>query len=469
MNTFYRSKHRWKLVLLVLALVLTLAACGPADEAAKETAQPTEAATPTPEGKPTVTIDAPPTGGEVVLGNMVFVQSTASDIAGVARIDLTVDGVLVRSDSAPEPGGQPTFAVLQGWQPVSAGTFLVTVTAYRADGTASDPATIALSVVESSDQVTNPVQQPGAAQAMTGVGSGGGGGSGPCTAITNTNLNMRGGPGTAYSPMVVLPLGTAVPITGRNEDSSWYQVSYNGAPGWVSAPYIYRTGDCSAVQVAAYDPPPAGGGGGGAAATATTYYTPTATYTPGGPTVTPTFTYTPTATYTATATLPPGVTPTVTYTPSYTPTATATQAGPTPTFTPSYTPTTAPAAPVAPPDPNFNDPLNIPLDTTASVTDFVSYPDGDTEDRVRWDIIGMNQNPSLSGGRARLVIAVSCFGTGTQNIQFFTGGQTFSCGQTIVDREVTYDSRTGQVTITAVAGTGTYVQWVLTGTATRVP
>jgi hypothetical protein len=37
-----------------------------------------------------------------------------------------------------------------------------------------------------------------------------------------------------------------------------------------------------------------------------------------------------------------------------------------------------------------------------------------------------------------------------------------------VDREVTNDSRTGQVTITAVGGSGTYVQWVLTGTATRV-
>jgi cysteine-rich repeat protein len=122
----------------------------------------------------------------------------------------------------------------------------------------------------------------------------------------------------------------------------------------------------------------------------------------------------------------------------------------------------------APPDANFNSPLNIPLDSTASVTDFVSYPGGDHQDKVRWDIIGMNPNSSLSGGRARLTIAVSCFGSGIPNVQFFTGGQTFSCGQTIVDREVTYDSRTGQVTITAVGGANTYVQWVLTGTATRV-
>lgn len=163
-----------------------------------------------------------------------------------------------------------------------------------------------------------------------------------------------------------------------------------------------------------------------------------------------------TATYTPTT----GPSPTATYTP--------TVGGPTVTYTPSYTPTTQPAAQVAPADANFNNPLTIPLDNTASVTDFVSYPGGDTQDRVRWDISGMNSNSSLSGGRARLILAVSCFGTGTDNVTFFTGGQTYTCGQTIVDREVTYDSRTGQVTITAVAGEGTYVQWVLTGTATRV-
>jgi hypothetical protein len=98
----------------------------------------------------------------------------------------------------------------------------------------------------------------------------------------------------------------------------------------------------------------------------------------------------------------------------------------------------------------------------------VSFPDGDTEDRVSYRVNGMNPNVAFSGGRARLIIAVSCFGTGTQNIQFFTGGQTYSCGQTVVDREVTFDSNTSSVLITAVAGQNTYVQWVLTGTATRI-
>jgi uncharacterized protein YraI len=247
---------------------------------------------------------------------------------------------------------------------------------------------------------------------------------------------------------VIVP-GDSYTVTGRNADSSWFQINHPGGAGWVAASVTQRSGDCGNVPLAA-SPPTASG------ATATP--TPTGSVTP---TRTPTATQ-PSGTQEATQPSQPSATvpqPTATFT------YTATQAS-TATYTPSYTPTVP--APTAPPDANFNNPLNIPLDSTASVTDFVSYPGGDREDRVRWDITGMNPNSSLSGGRARLILAVSCFGTGTQNITFFTGGQTYSCGQTIIDREVTYDSRTGQVTITAVAGEDTYVQWVLTGTATRV-
>jgi len=297
----------------------------------------------------------------------------------------------------------------------------------------------------------------------------------PCVVYFSSPVNVRPGPGTQYAP----PLGTAqtgttLTATGHNGDYSWYQVEYAGQYGWVAL-FVNGTeaqGDCTGLQIASDpgSPPP----------TDSTPYTatpsPTYTYTPGGPTVTPvpptaTYTpsYTPTATYTPGGPTPTNVPPTATYTYTFTPTqTTAAPVQPTATYTPSYTPTTPPAAQQAPPDANFNSPLNIPLDNTASVLDFVSYPDGDTIDRVRFDITGMNQNASLSGGRARLVIAASCFGQGTGNITFFTNGQTFSCGQTLVDREVTYNSRTGTITIEAIGGTSTYVQWVLTGTATRV-
>ncbi|MBN1201713.1 MAG: SH3 domain-containing protein [Anaerolineae bacterium] len=314
--------------------------------------------------------------------------------------------------------------------------------------------------------------------------------SGACEVAFSGAVNLRSGPGLEYDPpLSTVPAGSTLPVTGKNTTGTWWQVNYNGTVGWVSGlvPATQVQGDCGAVPVAS-----------GTGASSPTY-TPSYTYTPGGPTLTytpttdgPTYTYTPSytptldgPTYTYTPSYTPSMTytpggPTLTYTPSYTPTTeqpvytptytyTPTQemVAPTVTYTPSYTPTTPPAAQLAPSDANFNAPLNIPLDNTASVLDFVSYPQGDTEDRVRFDITGMNPNVSLSGGKARLVIAASCFGEGTDQVTFFTGGQTFYCGQTLVDREVTADSRTGQVTITAVGGEGTYVQWVLTGTATR--
>ena len=312
-------------------------------------------------------------------------------------------------------------------------------------------------------------------------------------------VNIRSGPGTASSVIGQLLPGNYLGVVGYYPatDGFWYAVEYGVLQGWVAGGVVQVTGPCTGLQI--IDPlaatstttvTPTGTLTTTVTYTPTITYTPSLTYTPGGPTVTPTATYTSTATYTATYTPTFTRTPTLTHTPipgaptatnTYTPTATSTYtpsftpSPPGPTYTPSFTPTATytptPPFPSAPPDANFNSPLNIPLDSTASTTDFVSYPDGDVEDRVRYDVTGMNPNASLSGGRARLIITASCFGTGTAFIQFFTGGQTFSCGQTIVDREITADSRTGQVTITAVgapANGATYVQWVLTGSATRI-
>lgn len=331
----------------------------------------------------------------------------------------------------------------------------------------------------------------------------------PLCVVLVPSLNLRGGPGLNYDPpLTTLQSGTRLIPLARNSTASWVrvQVEGGGSTGWVSAgtQFIACSVSLQTLPVGAIPPtytPTATSIATGAAPTATPTWTATHTPTPSGPTptpggpptATPTVTASPTAsptgmptgtptgTATAAATGTPMQETTATHTPTHTPapsgtpeeeptatptsTPTATES-PAPTSTPTETPTAS--VPVAPPDPNFNAPLSVPLDSTASTTDFVSYPGGDTEDRVRYDVSGMNPNTALSGGRARLIIAVSCFGTGTQHLQFFTGGQTFSCGQTIVDREVTADSDTGTITITAVGGAATYVQWVLTGTATRI-
>lgn len=253
------------------------------------------------------------------------------------------------------------------------------------------------------------------------------------------SVNARSGPGTAYDVIGSMPANTPLAVLGVNSASGWYVLRLvDGTEAWVRGDLFQLSGDCTTVPEA--DAP---------ALNADVQPTDA----PAGPTAT--LAEQPVqATATATATVVQE---------QAQPTAVSTA-----TFTPSYTPTTQPAAQLAPEDARFNNPLNIPLDNTTSVLDFVSYPGGDREDRVRFDVTGMNQNSSLSGGRARLVIAVSCFGQNTDQVQFFTGGQTYSCGQTLVDREVTANSDTGSIVITAIGGEGTYVQWVLTGTATRV-
>lgn len=264
--------------------------------------------------------------------------------------------------------------------------------------------------------------------------------TGACFVSATGIVNIRSGPSTNDGVISQTTAGQAYAVTGTA--NGWYQIDVPGiGTGWVFGDLVTTTGDCSAIptigDTAPTDVPPP-------------------TTAPDQPSATPTSTYTATVVVNQEQ-------PTATFTPSYTPTLQSTA-----TYTPSYTPTTEVAPQLAPEDARFNNPLNIALDSTASVLDFVSYPNGDTEDRVRWDITGMNQNSSISGGKARLVISASCFGDGTENIQFFTGGQTYTCGQTIVDQEVTFNSKTGSLIITAVGGTNTYVQWVLTGTATRV-
>lgn len=352
----------------------------------------------TPEGQPVVVINSPQDGASVPAGLEVLVFSTAVDVAGIARLELAVNGALVNTASSPQSGGQTQMLAQQAWVPPAPGNYTLSVTAYRSDGTASEPVTVVLEVTE---------PPPGAPVGGTdGTGAGTGLGVQPPPGMTPVvGVSVETPTGTPPSTLTL----TASALTATSTTTSEFTETPTPATENGLAP------------------------------------TSTPTSTTGGPTATPTFT-------------PTNTQPGPTFTPTYTPTT---------ALAPTFTPTVQNEVPVAPEDARFNAPLNIPLDSTASVTDFVSYPGGDREDRVAWDITGMNPNPSLSGGQARLLISVSCFGTGTQNVQFFTGGQTYSCGQTIVDREVTADSRTGSVVITAVAGEGTYVQWVLTGTATR--
>ena len=93
-------KPRTRLVIMLLTVVwlaLWLAACSVA-------------------GKPSVVIMSPPSGSQYFEGEDIAVQSSATDSAGVVRVELVVDGAVVRVDPSPTAQGQPNFTLIQTWK-----------------------------------------------------------------------------------------------------------------------------------------------------------------------------------------------------------------------------------------------------------------------------------------------------------------------------------------------------------------
>lgn len=78
----------------------------------------------------------------------------------------------------------------------------------------------------------NNVTNPPATPTQLPVGS-----TGYLVMATPYAVNIRVAPNVSAPVAARLPLNATAPVLGRNFDSSWFQVSYNGIVGWVSAPF----------------------------------------------------------------------------------------------------------------------------------------------------------------------------------------------------------------------------------------
>jgi len=72
--------------------------------------------------------------------------------------------------------------------------------------------------------------------------------------VLNDLVNIRSGPGTTYGLVGSGQQGNIFRITGKNSDSSWWQIDYNGQAGWVFGQLVAVTGG-EAVAVAQNIPP----------------------------------------------------------------------------------------------------------------------------------------------------------------------------------------------------------------------
>lgn len=210
-----------------------------------------------------------------------------------------------------------------------------------------------------------------------------------CTASASAGpVNMRSGPGTDYAIVSSLPQGQYIIVTGQN--SGWYYGQYGGQNGWVAGSVTVLNGPCSAVPFR--EAPPT---------TGVPQPTATYTYTPGGPT------------------------------PTYTPTTDSQQTGPTAT-PPSEQPTATATLQTAPPDGNHT--WDVDRNNGGTFSDAVSYPEGDTSDRIT---VRVNLGQLAPNNDRNISFTITCSGTGTQYLTFHRSSpnaQAYTCGQSITWR-----------------------------------
>ncbi len=191
---------------------------------------------------PEIEIQTPADNTEVVINSTVQIYVRATDQIGVTRIEMRADNLIVDSTASPDPNGSPTLESILSWTPNAGGAHVLQVIAYRGS-LGGNPKNLNITVRSSAAEVTLPAGSPQYLTASPTIDP-------FCNVSANvSNLNVRTGPGINYDIIGTLALGQPVPVSGTNDDRSWWQINQGGAIGWVSASYSTISGVCSNVLI----------------------------------------------------------------------------------------------------------------------------------------------------------------------------------------------------------------------------
>lgn len=233
-------------------------------------------------------------------------------------------------------------------------------------------------------------------------------------------INVRAGGSTDHPRVGVLQVGETAVATGFSAlNGGWYEIQLpNGTVGWVSSSVVSTTGNCSALPVKTFAPASTGDNGA--------------------------------PTETATAAPPEG-----TQEPS------DTETSPTPTEEAGGGAQTA----IPDNEPRYSFELNFKstnqADRARTVSDVISYPDGDNADRVRYELTGFD---SVTFG-ATATVTVICSGPGAENamVRWNWGSAAgVPCSQATRTFTHTVDSDFTNFEIYLASGTNAYVTWTAT-------
>lgn len=269
-------------VLLALAVLLLATACSLNSSPEGITVD---------DGPPVVRLVSPASNATYLESVPVNIQASVTNAGDdIDRVEITIDNAVVTTLPQPNESGAPIFSVTHSWPAAGEGNHVVGVTAFRADGSASEPATVTINIISPAAEVeeTEPPTPPPTSRPAgddeaddpdddadeteegdepadgddEGTEEGDGDeeddGTGPPMATFTQGVNVRRGPGTNFNP----PIGSfaanqEAEITGRNPAGDWYKVRYYNADGWVFASLLTVSGDTSNIPVDPGPPTPA--------------------------------------------------------------------------------------------------------------------------------------------------------------------------------------------------------------------
>jgi uncharacterized protein YraI len=240
----------WPVLVSLVMLAIVALACnlsGGGDE--KEAAKGTQVGG---ANLPSVVVQAPDNGAQVLVNTDVLIYAVATDTAGVTRVELSVNNQVIAAQASPNlDGGDTEFQVLLKWRPLNVGEQTLEIVPWRGD-LAGKPATLRLVVRQKASEITQtpaptlsfltPTQiQDRTCRAQVAVGA----------------LNVRTGPGLVYDVIGSVTIGQVLPIIGRQlYPDPWWQVFYNGRAAWVSGYYVNQLGECAGIGIVVPPPTP---------------------------------------------------------------------------------------------------------------------------------------------------------------------------------------------------------------------
>lgn len=255
-----------------------------------------EAETTTITGVPVVQLFAPIPNGAYLDGVAVNIQALVTNAgADIARVEFAVDDAIIATAESPNSADTLAFSLTRSWTTVGLGEHTIRVIAFRADGSASDPAVVTIRVVDETALVagaepeTTQAAEPTLAvptdaavppdAAPTNLPSGGTSQPEPTLAATQAaptqapatappatdspaptqaagaptatfiqGVNVRSGPSTLFNPPIgSFAAGQSTEIVAVNPAGDWLKVRYYNGEGWVFANLATVAGDLSAL------------------------------------------------------------------------------------------------------------------------------------------------------------------------------------------------------------------------------